>query len=229
MNHLDKKISFELEGFTFECWGRARQAPESSPLGLLETDWQLLANRFTTKDFRFLKQIHGSRCLRLDTFKAEHQCYWSEADSYICSNPQNMAAIRVADCIPILFVHPQSQTCGGIHAGWRGLKQEIVKSTLTQFDRPAELFIWVGPHIGKKYEVGPDVYSEFDQQHWLPHPDENKQFLDMAGILKEQFTSLGFAKQQIKWQNSDTLNDENFFSHRAGEAGRNIAIVYKSP
>jgi YfiH family protein len=76
-----------------------------------------------------------------------------------------VAAVRTADCVPVLIAARDGGAVAAIHAGWRGTAGGVVGRALEllagQGWRPARLVAAVGPAIGPCcYEVGQEVVRE---------------------------------------------------------------------
>jgi YfiH family protein len=110
------------------------------------------------------KQIHSHRVLIVN---GQTQGVLGEGDALIVGQPGTLAAIRTADCLPILIADPVRQAVAAVHAGWRGTIAYISSVTVEQlsamFDcRPGDLRVVIGPGIGQCcFEVGPEVASQF--------------------------------------------------------------------
>jgi YfiH family protein len=169
------------------------------------------------------KQVHGTRVLL-------HGDGWDGwlrvdgADGHVI--PENgAAAITIADCVPVFIAHP-SGAVGIVHAGWRGTADGILAQGLRTFAANGypvdELMVHLGPSIcGRHYEVGIDVYQRLTG--W-----ETKQprHVDLRALLAEQATQFGVARWSASGECTQCDNDI-LFSHRAGDAGRQIACIYR--
>lgn len=107
------------------------------------------------------------------------------ADIILAHQASAIAAVQVADCLPLLVVDPVTGAVAAVHAGWRGLAArapEVAIAALTRTfgTRPADLLIALGPSIGVCcYEVGTEVRESFERagfsdaqlRRWFqPHP-----------------------------------------------------------
>jgi YfiH family protein len=151
--------------------------------GLGDDDDAVLANqaRFAERCGAmptWLKQVHGTRVLRLDRpLEAMSQ----EADAVITTRPGVVCAVQVADCLPVLFAASDGRVVGAAHAGWRGLAAGVLEATLQAMVddagvKPVEVLTWLGPCIGPTtFEVGPDVLEGFGLQ---PSPSRSEPFFE---------------------------------------------------
>ena len=144
------------------------------------------------------------------------------ADGHLLLTPA-AAAISVADCVPVFIAHATG-TVAVVHAGWRGVAGGILPQALRAFAArglPAdELRVHLGPSIcGRCYEVGVDVYERLTG--W---PTQRPRHVDLRALLAEQAKQFGV----LHWSASGECtrcDNELFFSHRAGDAGRQVAVI----
>ncbi|WP_428609837.1 peptidoglycan editing factor PgeF [Sedimenticola sp.] len=108
----------------------------------------------------WLNQVHGTRVL-----DGEGPVQNREADAAITSRPGQVCAVMTADCLPVLLCNRAGNRVAVAHAGWRGLADGVIESTLAKFSDPADrLLAWLGPAIGPDaFEVGPEVRERFIQ------------------------------------------------------------------
>ena len=100
------------------CFDLSR--PGYSPLDTPEHQLQLDIERFASEVvpgaiLSSPRQVHGVEIV--DACMADD----ASADAACTSDPQRIAAIRTADCVPILLACPKRNEVVAIHAGWRGL------------------------------------------------------------------------------------------------------------
>ncbi|NCN82763.1 MAG: polyphenol oxidase family protein [Candidatus Pacebacteria bacterium] len=87
-------------------------------------------------------------------------------DALITKQRGVLLAVKVADCLPILFSHP-SGIVGAIHAGRAGTTKKITQKTLqaltTEFGIRENLTVWFGPRICKEcYQVNKQTDEHYD-------------------------------------------------------------------
>jgi len=158
-----------------------------------------------------------------------------KADASVSENCNRICAVMTADCLPILLCTREGTQVAAIHAGWRGLANNIVGETLKHFKcNPSEVLVWLGPAISKKaFEVGEDVYEAFmkdnmaSETHFTPAGPE-KYFFDMYAAARHQFNNLGVTA--ITGGEYCTYNDkERFYSYRRdGVTGRMVSMIWMS-
>lgn len=166
-------------------------------------------------------QVHGTRVAR-------HTKPWvgvrrlEGIDAHMVS-VAGAAAVTVADCVPVFVAHP-SGVVAIVHAGWRGTAARIVSAAIECFEAaglpPADLHVHLGPAIcGRCYEVGPDVYAQLTG--WQTIRNRN---VDLRALLAEQAKASGVTQLSASpW--CTRCDNGRFFSHRAGDGGRQIAVI----
>ena len=124
-----------------------------------------------------------------------------------------------------------------IHAGWRGVENQIVlkslKSLAESVDRPT-FEIWIGPHIlQKSFEVQNDVLDLLLKSSYAA--DKNSLFIttesgfmvDLKNIIESQIAYSKFSIASTYTLDIDTKTDLRFHSFRRDKAasGRNLSFI----
>jgi YfiH family protein len=166
--------------------------------------------------------VHGRRVVL-------HNDGWSgwlrvaDADGHLALAPQTALAVTLADCVPVFLAHP-SGVVALLHAGWRGVAGEIVDQAASDMAASglaiADCAAHLGPAICRKcYEVGPEVIRAV-----LGKVVHEPTLLDLRDVLGSQLERLGVHRISISpW--CTRCHNERFFSHRAGDAARHIAVI----
>jgi YfiH family protein len=177
-----------------------------------------------------VRQIHSANVFRVNSQTG----YLGEGDALITRTPGVWAAVRTADCVPLIVADPVTQSAAVIHAGWRGTVQEIVAATLHNLhaafgSNPADMIAAIGPSIGECcFEVGPEVAEQFEK--WHPERDDLRQRtrIDLREVLQRQLRAAGFAESRIDRDTKCTRCDASrFHSFRRDRelAGRMVSAV----
>lgn len=106
----------------------------------------------------WLKQVHGTEVVDA----AQTACY-PQADACVSSHSGAVCVVMTADCLPLLLCDEQGSVIGAVHAGWRGLCDGVIESTVRAMNAPPQtLMAWLGPAIGPSaFEVGEEVRVAF--------------------------------------------------------------------
>jgi hypothetical protein len=170
-----------------------------------------------------LRQVHETRVL-------VHTGGWEgwlrageEADGHIAAEKGIALAIGVADCVPVFIAHP-SGVVALLHSGWRGTAARITTEAIAALSRyglaPDELAVHLGPAIcGRCYEVSAEVREQLTGQ-----PATRAGNVDLRSLIAEHASEMGVQKITVSASCTRCDNDR-FFSHRAGDAGRQIGVI----
>ena len=144
-------------------------------------------------------------------------------DAHVARAPGMAAAVTIADCVPAFIAHPGGAVAL-VHAGWRGTAGRLLDRVVARFAERGmtsdALTVHLGPAIcGRCYEVGPDVYEQLTGWQTTRH-----RFVDLRALLAEQAKAAGVRNISASVYCTRCDNDR-FFSHRAGDAGRQVSVV----
>jgi YfiH family protein len=191
-----------------------------------------LRKKFPYLDFASVKQVHGDEIVHctnagLDLMTADG----------IHSNLSKVAlAVKTADCIPILGFHKKKFHSLSIHAGWRGVANQITKKSILKLSSQLNVREWkifIGPHIQKdSFLVQEDCLkllaesTHLNIENWSEKLDSGW-LIDLNVLLLDQLISSGIERDQITWLNLDTKSDLRFHSYRRDRelSGRQISFI----
>ena len=170
-------------------------------------------------------QVHGSTIV-------EHGGTWrgwlrgEDADGHLALAAGTGMAVTVADCVPVFMAHPTGATAA-LHSGWRGTAAGITTRAITRFIAlgldAADLRVHCGPAIcGRCYEVSPDVHGQLTGRHATAPAT-----VDLRSLIADQARALGVRHISLSAMCTRCNNDQ-FFSHRAGDAGRQLGVIFAS-
>jgi YfiH family protein len=176
----------------------------------------------TARRLASIRQVHGTRVL-VHTGGWEGWLRGEEADGHIAVEKGIALAIGVADCVPVFIAHP-SGIVALLHSGWRGTAAHITTEAIAALARnglpPDELAIHLGPAIcGRCYEVSTEVREQLTGQ-----PATRPGHVDLRSLIAEHATETGVQKITVSASCTKCDNDK-FFSHRAGDKGRQIGVI----
>ncbi len=186
--------------------------------------WLALSELLATETGRlaFAHQVHGVAVV-------EHSEEWKgilrvpAADGHMSFGAATAMAVTLADCVPVFVGHP-SGAAAVVHSGWKGTAAGITAVAIRQFrDRgmpPEDLVVHTGPAIcGKCYEVGPEVLRALTGA-----ARSGASTVDLRSLILDQAATLGV--RQLSTSTSCTkCNNEDFFSHRSGDSGRQLGVI----
>ena len=180
-----------------------------------------------------MQQMHGNRVVKVDSFdngKTIKKC-----DGMITNDPKAALSVHVADCLPLFFYSPTTNSIGVAHAGWRGLENGILKETVNSFNmklkaKSEDLIVFIGPHICQKhYEVGSNVAQKFSDYKEAIKKRNGKTFLDLGAVATLQLISMGVKKKNITVSHDCTYENKNLDSYRRKDMKRETRYVFTLP
>jgi YfiH family protein len=158
------------------------------------------------------------------------------ADASVAHAAGQVCAIRVADCMPVLFAARDGSAVGAAHAGWRGLAGGVLQATIAQLGVPAaDLIAWMGPAIGPEhFEVGEDVRAAFTAADagaasGFVANARGRWQCDLYALARRKLSALGVSS--IHGGGWCTFAEPaRFFSYRRdGQCGRMAALIWIEP
>jgi len=196
----------------------------ADPCGEVMSRWTALQDELSLQARRTVigRQVHGSTVIT-------HRGGWEgllrtgKADGHLAAEKGIALAVSTADCVPIFFAHPTGAV-GILHSGWRGTVAKILESGIQAFARlglaPDELSMHLGPAVcGRCYEVSADVRAQLTGQ-----PVNRAGNVDLRSLIAEHATDAGVLNITVSpW--CTRCDNDRFFSHRAGDAGRQVAVI----
>jgi YfiH family protein len=186
-----------------------------------------------------LRQQHGARIVGIAEAPCDGQ---PRADGVLAlreEGPRSAAAVRTADCVPVLLVDEDCRAVAAVHAGWRGTALGIVARAVQVLGMlgipPERLRAALGPSAGPCcYEVGAEVVGaiaggmglapELLSRRW----ENGNRTIDLARANSLQLAEAGLRERFISTAPWCTVCDaELFFSHRreGAAAGRQMACI----
>jgi|FLYM01.1.fsa_nt_gi polyphenol oxidase len=184
---------------------------------------------FPRLTFTRLKQIHSDRIVQSNL---DSQSEPVEADGHWTDRRGHALVIQTADCLPAMIY--SAQRVIALHAGWRGVEQQIISKALQlPFTVEFESMI-VGPSIDtKSFEVGTDVAKRLlnsdplkDFSSIIDHPDREKKYVDLKKIARHQANSIR-PNLTCHFINANTYESPDHFSYRRNgpQAGRLFSFI----
>jgi YfiH family protein len=167
-------------------------------------------------------QVHGSRVV-LHEGRWEGWLRVPDADGHASVERGTAMAVTIADCVPVFLAHP-SGAIALLHSGWRGTVGRIVEhgiAALADHGVPvSELRLHLGPSIcGRCYEVSPEVYAQLTGRN-VSGPTA----VDLRAVIADHARAAGVRHISVSPACTRCDNDR-FFSHRAGDAGRQLGVM----
>lgn len=201
-------------------------------------DWVRVAEALHTPEPSIVRvsQVHGRRVLLVTP--ETPTVSGAEADAIICTDPSRVAAVRVADCVPILIADRRHRVVAAVHAGWRGSCAGIAGAAVEAIAElgidPADLVATIGPSMGPCcYQVDDRLRLAFlsmtpDAAEWFTEGGPNHWKLDLWRANADQLIAAGVPSSSITQMKVCTGDDrERCWSYRkdGAGAGRMVAAI----
>ena len=209
-----------IHGFTTRAWGNLG-------FGKKPGDPEVVANRLNLFESEELeartliqpKQVHSNVCV-----SATHFVPGMQADGTYSKSPNHLLSVLTADCLPVLVYHPDG-VIAAIHAGWRGLYDDIIPKTSALLPNT---IVAIGPSIGPCcYEVGEDLAEQFAQKFGrsVVVLGKAKPHLDLRLAATLQLQNSGVEEIDV-CEICTSCHPDLFFSYRReGSSGRMMSYI----
>lgn len=193
-----------------------------------------------TTPVRCIWQVHGTDVVDSVALSApvpeRSLCIVAKADGILTSRANELIAVRVADCVPILLAEESGAVVAAVHAGWRGLVGGIVPNAVSKLAErskrnPSTLIAAIGPCISvEHFEVGPEVAEAFVKADLTEAivDREPRPHVDLPLAISIQLQRVGLLPDRIDRTDRCSFRDASeFFSHRRdhGRTGRMCALI----
>ena len=181
--------------------------------------------------FRGVLQKHTDICIPSVNNSGE-----TIADAHFTREEKVALIVKTADCQPILAYNKSENLILAIHAGWRGVENQITSKSLMQAGlKQAEIFI--GPCIQQSsFEVDLDVKEQLEKICKIDRSSDlftrtftaknNKFYIDLTQIVIAEIKAAG-VNASISLLPFDTMIDLKFHSYRRDKlnSGRNFSFI----
>jgi len=196
-------------------------------------------------------QVHGADVRVVNTVEEAKPAENTRGETIYCdvivSNAHGvLAAVKTADCVPILIGDPMTRAFAAVHAGWRGTLATAVVSAIRRLKeeygaQPEHLRIAIGASAGPCcYEVGSEVIDAFTSRFGsgadlFTTTRPGHALVDLLKANRDQLESAGVLPERIHTAPICTMcRTDLFFSYRKeknlhGKVGRLMGIVGKGP
>jgi hypothetical protein len=198
------------------------------PVGDVMARWSALRTLVASNSHRLATalQVHGTTII-------DHRGDWTgwlrgePADGHISLDGRTAMAVSAADCVPVFIAHP-SGAIAALHSGWRGtaarITERAIRLFITNGHEAGDLRLHCGPAIcGGCYEVSGDVHAQ------LTGTDPGKPAtVDLRALIAGHARVLGVTHISVS-QLCTKCDNDRFYSHRAGDAGRQLGVISLLP
>ncbi|BBI34661.1 peptidoglycan editing factor PgeF [Cohnella abietis] len=207
-----------------------------------QLDWSFEA--FTCAEQVHSNEVHVVTLEDIGRGRANRESAIQHTDALITNESNVLLAMYYADCVPLYFYDPVTDSMGLAHAGWKGTVSEIAVKTVEKMKavygvQPQNLLAAIGPSIGGCcYEVDESVlknvrplldsFSTSEQtidasEIIKPQAQSDRALLDLKHLNRHLMIKAGILPSRIEMSSWCTsCRTDLFFSHRKenGVAGR---------
>jgi len=175
-----------------------------------------------------LSQVHGATVVEAAGATGEDR---PEADGIVTGERDLVLAVRVADCVPVLFADADAGVIGAAHCGRPGLAAGVVPRTVEVLRHQGadRITAWIGPHVcGGCYEV--PAAMQDDVAAVVPEARATTTWgtpsLDLGAGVRAQLTAAGVAIEDVS---RCTRESPDLYSYRRDgrRAGRIAGLVVR--
>jgi len=218
---LTAGITTRRNGFSLGLWN-------GEPTAAVGTRWRALRRAFEPRFPSIVlgHQVHGTE-LRWHGAMPPGWLQIDGVDAHATRERGVLLTVTAADCIPVYLAAPQSGLVALVHAGWRGVADNVLEQALGEITRTAkvrfrDIVMHCGVGIcGNCYQVGSEVMERLTGR-----PTGGPANVDLRSILAGRAAGLGLTDITISAYCTAHHNDR-FFSHRksGGADGRQVAYL----
>jgi len=221
---IPELASVGVRAFTTTRVGGSFGVASDEPVRDVMGRWDRLRDDLASAGPRLVtaRQVHGDRIIT-------HGSGWEgwlrggEADGHFTLERGTGMAVSIADCVPVFVAHA-SGAAALLHSGWRGTAARIVERSLDLFEArgmPAsELTMHLGPAIcGDCYEVSRDVFDRLTGRSV-----DRATTVDLRALIAEHARQRGVRRVSVS-PSCTRCNNDRFYSHRAGDSGRQLGVL----
>lgn len=175
-------------------------------------------------------QVHGAFVRTLDAPTrpgrfAGALSGWPESDGLITDRPGIALVVLGADCLPVLLWRQDEQRVCAVHAGWRGLVDDVLAHAVAALGNPARTCAAIGPGVGPCcYPVDAALRARFAERFGddVIHDDA----VDLAAAARVALVEAG-VDQVTGVGECTSCHPDRFYSYRRDGArtGRHAGLI----
>ncbi|PID32836.1 hypothetical protein CR956_00385 [Candidatus Saccharibacteria bacterium] len=152
------------------------------------------------------------------------------ADAIILTTPGTGIFLPLADCIGTIIYDPASQLTVVLHMGRHSTLTNLLEKTIGYLASrkvdPKDLIVWMTPSAGKdSYAMEYFDYKHQDDWKDFCNLKDGKIYLDLPSYNRQRLLGLGLNSENIHISPVDTVTDQNYFSHSAGEVDGRFGLL----
>lgn len=182
----------------------------------------------------YLTQVHGTGHEVVGPQADRLEFGSREGDTVLCHVHGHAAAIRTADCVPVLLACRDTGWVAACHSGWQGCVVGAATAAVRALKAQGaqNLIAAIGPHISlASFEVSGDVAAQLVAASPTPHivdHSRTKPHIDLRKMVRAQLMQSGLAADSIDDVLGCTYAEPaRFFSFRRDQdpSGRMLSAI----
>ena len=188
-------------------------------------------NDFLLENMVYMEQIHSANIkIVTNSFVSKIR----GCDGIITDKIKIPLMTMAADCAPVLVYDKGKKIIAALHSGRVGTFKGVISAAIYKMrinfgSLQEDIVVHVGPSIAKCcYEIDESIANFTIKNFGSKYisSKNNKYFLDIKSIIKEQLISLKLLEKNIRISDICTSCDKNCFSYRRdGLTGRFCGII----
>ncbi len=193
----------------------------------IKTNRELIRKAINMPRLVFPTETHGTNVQRITPKNLDKI---PQADALFTTEKNLALGVTHADCQAAIFYDPVHEAIAIVHAGWRGMAQNIYARALEAMHRdigtqPQNLIVCISPSLGPDHAEYKNYKQELPQDWWTFQVKPN--YFDFWAISRKQLSALGILDKNIEIAETCThCNEKDYFSHRREkDTGRHGTIV----
>lgn len=221
-NHIYKFSIFKkypnlIQGISTRFYGTVKENGQIQEENLSHFVTDLGIDR---KQLILVDQLHAGTIITVNSVKDDVR---KDVDGIITTKKNLFMGIRTADCVPILFYDVEKEIAGIVHAGYKGILNDIIHHILLEFKKLgsnlSDITVGIGPGIGNECYSASSKRIELFKQKF---PDtvsyqykDGTYFLNLEQTAFSILTSTGIHRDNIEKASLCTkCNNTSFYSYR---------------
>lgn len=181
----------------------------------LDTNWKAGIDELNLEHPRWAQQVHKTSVKEVSAATSKET---PSTDGFMTDHTNVSLIIKHADCQAAIFYDPIHHSIANVHAGWRGMVQNIYQTTIDQMKArygtdPRELLVAISPSLGPDAAEFRNYREELPQSFW--DFQIRPKYFDLWQIARWQLIDCGVLSHHIEIASQCTYsNPESFFSYR---------------
>lgn len=138
--------------------------------------------------------------------------------------------LPVADCVATVLYDPIKRYLALAHLGRHSTVSQALSRTIRHFvangSNPSDILVYMSPSAQRNsYRL--DYFDHSDEPQWRPFVDEKDDgvYIDMQHFNERVCLDNGILADHITISDVDTVTNENYFSHSAGDTSGRFAVI----